>query len=474
MIYPGFIGGAMPSKAISALETRAINLYLEAVNQSGGGGKSPAVLMRVAGNALFATLPDTPVRGVFRTQGRLFAVGGGKFCEVLQSGQVNAYGDVTQFGPVYMASNGIQVCLSVGGKGYIFDLKTNTFSQINAEGFPDQAGALAVIDTYFIVLAGDTNQFFISGPLDGTSWSGLDFSSDEEPEDAVTLAELHNYLWIFGENTIVIYEDSGDANFPFSRMAGGQIETGCAAPQSVATLDNTLFWLGADERGTAVAYRADGLLPTRISNHGLEERWQSYATVADAISYSEQRKGHAFFVIHFPTADETWAYDAATQAWHQRGSWDATQGKYHAAISRFHTFCFGEHITGDYEEPYLYVNSPDYADDNGAPLRWLRSAPHLAKETKRMFYARLDLDMQMAEALPDGTAGTVVLRYSDDGGQTWSSELYDTTGALGEYLTRVYWTRLGASRNRVFELSGSDPVPYLCLVNAYLELTEGT
>jgi len=51
-----------------------------------------------------------------------------------------------------------------------------------------------------------------------------------------------------------------------------------------------------------------------------------------------------------------------------------------------------------------------------------------------------------------------MLKYSDDGGRTFSNELWRTIGKLGEYRTRVKWNRLGRSRDRVYTVEVSDPV----------------
>ena len=53
----------------------------------------------------------------------------------------------------------------------------------------------------------------------------------------------------------------------------------------------------------------------------------------------------------------------------------------------------------------------------------------------------------------------VVLSWSDDGGHTWSNEHDISMGAVGEYLTRMKWRRLGAGRDRVFRVATSEPVP---------------
>jgi hypothetical protein len=54
-----------------------------------------------------------------------------------------------------------------------------------------------------------------------------------------------------------------------------------------------------------------------------------------------------------------------------------------------------------------------------------------------------------------------MLRWSDDGGHTWSNEHWAGMGKIGEYYKRVFWRRLGMTlklRDRVYEVSGTDPV----------------
>jgi hypothetical protein len=54
----------------------------------------------------------------------------------------------------------------------------------------------------------------------------------------------------------------------------------------------------------------------------------------------------------------------------------------------------------------------------------------------------------------------VMLRWSDDGGHTWSNEHWSPLGKIGAYGQRTFWRRLGMTlklRDRVYELSGTDP-----------------
>ena len=67
----------------------------------------------------------------------------------------------------------------------------------------------------------------------------------------------------------------------------------------------------------------------------------------------------------------------------------------------------------------------------------------------------------------------VMLRWSDNGGHTWSNEHWASMGKIGEYGKRVIWRRLGMTtklRDRVYEISGSDPVK-IAIMGAELTAT---
>jgi hypothetical protein len=72
-----------------------------------------------------------------------------------------------------------------------------------------------------------------------------------------------------------------------------------------------------------------------------------------------------------------------------------------------------------------------------------------------------------------GALPRVMLRWSDDGGHTWSNEHWREMGRIGEHSHRVIWRRLGMTlklRDRVYEVSGTDPVK-IALLGAELQLS---
>jgi hypothetical protein len=70
------------------------------------------------------------------------------------------------------------------------------------------------------------------------------------------------------------------------------------------------------------------------------------------------------------------------------------------------------------------------------------------------------------------TSPQAMLRWSNDGGSTWSNEFWTPIGALGKYTNRAIWRRLGMARDRVFEVSMTDPVNAV-IVSANLKSSAG-
>jgi hypothetical protein len=66
-----------------------------------------------------------------------------------------------------------------------------------------------------------------------------------------------------------------------------------------------------------------------------------------------------------------------------------------------------------------------------------------------------------------------MLRWSDDGGHTWSNEHWMSMGKIGQYFYRAIQRRMGMTlklRDRVYELSGTDPVK-IAIMGAQLDVT---
>jgi hypothetical protein len=455
------LGSAYVARSVNAADNRMINLFPEIVPE---GGKEPAFLNRAPGLRLLATVGDGPIRGLWAFGDSGYVVSGTEVYRLSTSWVATKIGDVTGIGPVSMSDNGTQLFIACNGPSYIYNATTNAFSQITDPDFPG-AVTVSYLDGYFVFNEPNSQKIWVTSLLDGLSVDPLDFASAEgSPDGVVGIIADHREIWVFGTNSVEVWYDSGNADFPLSRIQGAFNEIGCAAPYSIAKMDNGLFWLGKDARGQGIVYRANGYTGQRISTHAVEWQIQQYADMSDAIGYTYQQDGHSFYVLIFPQADRTWVYDVATQAWHERAGF--VNGDFTRHRSNCQMFFGSEVVVGDYENANIYAFDLEDYSDNGSIQKWLRSwraLPTGQNNLKRTAQHSLQLDCETGVGLNSGQGSDpqVMLRWSDDGGHTWSNEHWVSVGKIGEFYRRAIWRRLGMTmklRDRVYEISGTDPV----------------
>lgn len=471
-----FVGPAYRARSVNFDGQRSVNLFPE-LSQS-GTSKSVAALYGTPGLRLWSTLPTTVVRGLLRfSESVLIAVAGNAVYSVTPDGVATQVGEIAAgTTPVSMASNGTDVMIVTGADGYTYRPATGAFATITD---PDFVGADVVffIDGYFVMNKPNTGQFYIT-QLYGTAIDGLDFATAEgSPDLLVSLLVDHRELWLFGEVSTEIWFNSGNADFPFERNQGAYLEVGCAAKYSPAKMDNVVYWLGRDGSGQGIVYRAQGYQPQRVSDYGVEYAIGQMARIDDAIGFSYQQEGHHFYMLTFPTARQTWVFDANTSMWHERAYWDASTGTFDRHRSNCVAAFANKVIVGDWANGKLYSFDMDYYTDDGDTIRRVRSCPHLNADMKYQFFNSLQIDMEAGVGLSGdssviGSDPLVMLEWSDDGGHVWSNEHWTAVGKMGEYKTRVKWRRLGRSRDRVFRLTITDPVKVV-IIGATAEVTVG-
>jgi len=457
------LGQSYVARSVNAADARMVNLFAEVLSE----GKEAAFLQRAPGLRKLATVGFGPIRGLWafsNDDGTGFVVSGTELYKIDNSYTATKIGNVSGTGPVSMADNGTQLFIACGGPSYIYNKDTNAFGQITDADFP---GALTVayLDGYFVFNEPNSQKMWVTQLLDGTSIDPLDFASTEgAPDGLLAVSSNFREIWAFGTNSIEVWYDTGASDFPLQRIQGAFNELGLAAAFSVAKVDNGLFWLGRDRRGQGIVYRANGYAGERISTHAVEWQIQQYADLSDAVAYTYQQDGHSFYVLIFPTANTTWVYDLATQAWHERAGW--TNGAFTRHRSNCQMAFNHEIVVGDFENGNIYAFDLDDYSDNGGIQKWMRSWRALGpgkNDLKRTAQHTLQLDIDSGVGLNTGQGSDpqVMLRWSDDGGHTWSNEHWASIGKIGEYYRRVFWRRLGMTlklRDRVYELSGTDPV----------------
>lgn len=474
--FVGFIGPTYTLEAVDVDCQRCINLYPELNELGTGKDKEIASLVGAPGLSLLATLPVAGHRGsLTASNGQVFMVAYNKLYKVLSDFTYTELGTlVTTSGNVSLADNGLQLVVVDGPNGYVWDFTLLTFTQISSPNFFGSDKVLHQ-DGYFVFNKPGTSQFYLSDLEAATFTTIPQLISPLFPNivEVVSFETDHRNLWVLGPRNYEVFFNSG-AVFPFEYVQGSCGDVGCAAAFSVASLNGTLVWLGQDKRGSGTVYEASGYQPVRISNQAVELAIQSYSTISDAVAWTYSDAGHNFYVLNFPTANATWVFDSQTKLWHERAY--LLDGNLLRHRGQTHTYAFGKHIVGDWENGKVYELTRSVYSDDGAAMFRRRRAPHISTDMNRQFFSEFQLDLETGvgiDGLGQGTDPQVILRWSDDGGHTWSNEKWTAFGKIGRKRARAAWQRLGSARNRVFEVTITDPVK-TTIIGAEINFAVGT
>jgi hypothetical protein len=372
--------------------------------------------------------------------------------------------------------------------------------------------SLDIVDNYFVYSRPSSQQWGASDPLSPISQQLSFGSKDGSPDNLVALIVDHREVYLMGEASSEVWVDAGLFPFPFQRIPGTSTQHGIVAVNSVARVGDSFAYVSRNNRGQGQVMQMVGYVPQRISTHAVENTLVGQ-TIEDAISWTYQLEGHEVYVVSFPTLNLTWAYDVSTKLWH-KWLYCTNQNVYQRHRGNCSAVFQGMVLVGDYANGKIYeLDKLNYTDD-GQNIRRLRRAPHLVADFQRQFFDELQIQFEPGvgqtglslntatflsspyiiaandtltilapQTIYLGTQNNInaqtptinpqaMLRWSDDGGSTWSKEHWTTIGAIGRYQNRAIWRRLGTARDRVFEVVVTDPIKAV-IVSANLKASGG-
>jgi hypothetical protein len=362
---------------------------------------------------------------------------------------------------------------------YYYTWGTATFAII-ADGAFVGGDEVDVIDNFIVYTKVGSNQWGATSAGVVTS-NGLSFGrKDSAPDNIVSLIVNKREVFILGETTSEVWVDAGLFPFPFQKLPGTNMQHGCAAKASVARLGETFAFLAKDDRGQAIVvhmngYSAGAHLDPRRS------RTRSRSTRPSRMRSASATSRRATSSTCSPSRPPT-----------RRGSTTSPRSSGTAAPSRLgnvyhrdraNCACFfqGFNLVGDYENGIIYAASlttfTDYSDAGGGAgnaIPRIRRCRHLTSDLRYVYHHDLQIQFQPGVGLITGQGSDpqAMLRWSDDGGFTWNGPRSTSIGSIGQYKNRAIWRALGRSRDRIYEVSITDPV-YPVIVSANLNVSEG-
>jgi hypothetical protein len=463
---------------------RCVNLI---PTMAGPEGRGKFNLIPTAGSDLLIDLGFDPIRSMASIGGFIYAVAGTSVYKITvnyltRSATQEVIGNIESTeGTVYVAANPTQIMWVDGTEnGYLYTGADDNFVTIN-DADSDFTGGDQVIfmDGYFIVNEPGSGRFFFSALNNGLSWDPVDVATAESATDNIVgLAVSKGELWVVGEKTTEIWYNAANAEgAPFSNRVSLEIQIGCGAPDSISSVNDILIWL--DHRGFIVQSAVSPYIRANnsgydlqiISDEALTTEILSYIRRDDAIAMSYNDRGHIMYQITFPTVKKTWVYDYITKAWHERSYYDPYNQEDQHHLAQFYCFIDSLHLMSGIRNGKIYLSSDDYTNDNGDVIKRKRVTPVQFDQEDHRLSGVSRIDLRMAIQNHSLENPQITLRYSHDGGHTWSHHLPRSIGAVGEYAKPITWNRLGTGREWVLEFTISEDMKF-AIIDAVARPTE--
>jgi hypothetical protein len=419
--------------------------------------KTPIQLMPRPGHGAAALTGSAGrVRGMYVMRGRLFLVVGETLYVIFSDGTTSSSPvAIAGSAPVFMDSDEFQLTIVDTPNAWVYDDRTDTLSVISDPDFPGSS-SVSFLDGFFIHTVPDTGEFFVSNVGDAQNFDALDFATAESDGDLLVRGiSHHREFYAMGQKTIEVWRVTGDTDFPMQRMIEVSIERGLIGRFAAAKHDNTIAWVGDDK----MVYRLNGYTPQRISNEWIERLLEDTPSPTDIVATSYNQDGHDFLGLRSESGNWSVWYDAATQFWHERATYDDTANQPWDLYLTAN--CYNKTFAGSISDPNVYQLVMTTYSDNGTEIIRESVSPIMAFGPARFTTNRLSIDFVTGVGLHTGQGSDpqVMVQFSDDGGRTWSNEMMGDIGEMGAYKTRVNFDQLGQTQSgRIYKIKTSDPV----------------
>ena len=461
-------GPSKQDRAIQCSSQRSINMY--AALKPDGDSKSPLVMYAHPGLLRTSSVGLGPFRSnAIKWKGDNYWISGSDVFKQTTSSVFTSIGSVLTSGSRIIFAKGRDYLMLVDGS-YGYYTSGSSVTRITDADFSTSPTFVEYLDGYFIVNNSTNDDFYINETLeDPTSWLALDFSkANANPDKGVGLATYGKDLYIPGEETTQLFFNSGNSDFPFEPYPGA-MQIGIDAAYSLAKSPYGLIWLSAHESGDKSVVMAHGNQYQSISNQEWDDQINQLASTSDAIAWVRRQSGLSFYEITFPSSERSWSYCLESKMLGELKTY---------GINRFCGNGFGyfngKSYIGDFRNGLLYELDRDtYTDDSNSFIRTRRTRIFHEKGLSMTFRSLiLDVESGVGLITGQGSDPQVMMRYSTDGGRTWSSELWSSLGELGNPEAKPQWINLGMGYDWVFEFSCSDPVKFN-LFNLFADIDIG-
>lgn len=429
------------------------NAYVEI---QGAGGKAQYVVLPTSGLVEFSDDADTPPRGAIFMDDLdcAYIVRENSVWKLTSNGTETRIGVIPGIDRVQITRNKkVTPQVTIRCDAGLYFIESDSVTLIIDDDLPDEVPVSVATLGEFTLLGYEDGRVFYSEQGETANYDALDFfTAEQSPDKLVRLLVTGGDLFIMSARTIENWDLAGaslDEPFVFRRL----IQRGLLARDSVVEADGTFYWVADDKTHCVLA----GYAAKRISNHETERLIRADTSASDILSFAWSEDGHSFIALK--GTDWTRVYDSVTGEPHSRKSNGLDVWRVEFVFQ-----AWGMNIAGDQESGNTYYFDPDIYTEDGATLIYKIRTPTMHIFPNGGIVDRITIDFLAGQGVTLATASgfdpLLMLRYSDDGGNTWSNARQLKMGKQGNTGTRIRTNRLGRFRDkgRVWELAVSDPV----------------
>lgn len=308
---------------------------------------------------------------------------------------------------------------------------------------------------------------------------------------AVPIPGAGNVIAIFGHTVMEMWQDVGNAVFPYQRASTYNVDYGCLNASSIAALDTNIVWVSANEQGGATLMRIGGAgaREESISTDGIDFKLANINNPTNCTGFLFRQDGHLIYQFTFPADNVSYIYDFDTKTFYTVS--DENQN-YH--IARNVVFFNNDYYFVSLNDGNVYTfgtqfSNLQYSATNIQQMPRIRIMPPIRLASQRMFICKTvgftiengqpnspqistgpiylitqdgqllttqdgsDLIIQsMSSQIDDATTECIDLRVSRDGGETFSSAIRYYMNPTGQRKSRLIWWRLGQANDLTIQV----------------------
>lgn len=386
------------------------------------------------------TLGAGPVKALFQIDGVLggerYAVSAGRLYK-----NATDLGAIDGAGPTKIA--GFENRLFACAGASVWDYDGTTLTTVATPG-SFSVTSICIGTSRLIVINKDTGKFYwsdvLSDVVDALSFATAENSPDKLKECLFIGDTLH----LFGSETVEFWPaSSADPNLPYMPLVGKTFQIGIRDTGCATGFATTFAWITNHNQicvGDPQNIVSNASLEEKLSQSVSASLWTFYL---DSVEY-----------LAVTLDDSTWVFSKRASTWTTFESYGQTNW-----IPR----CYAGNVFGSGIDGRLVQWSSTYDDFGDLLERRFRAGLPLTDGTIPLYLVALKTNPGQTSYLT-GTYSdpTVELKYSKDGGETWSDYKAQSLGAAGKFRKLIRWTSLGFFGNPglLLDFRVTDPVPF--------------